>query len=62
MVIEFDLEGQWRSLEVIRGQWPSHKLGYNSKANDFQRKLIWQLLFYIKFPFKWYTIFDFLKF
>ena len=56
MIIEFDLEGQWRSLEVIRGQWPSHKLGYNSKANDFQRKLIWQLLFYIKFPFKWYII------
>ena len=34
-------EGHWRSLEVIRGQWPSHKLGSNSKANNFQRKLIW---------------------
>ena len=28
----------------------------NSKANNFQTKLIWQHFFYIKFPFKWYTI------
>ena len=29
-----------------------------SKANNFQTKLIWQHLFYIKFPFKWYTIYE----
>ena len=28
----------------------------NSKNNDFMRKLVWELLIYIKFPYKWYTL------
>ena len=30
----------------------------NSETNNFQTKLIWQHLFYIRFPFKWYTIYE----
>ena len=33
-----------------------NKTGSHSKTNNFQTKLLWELLFYTKLPFKWYII------